>query len=129
MSSRKKIAKMHISTSLTMGCVLLQAGAFRKLQSGDTCDVVEKLLSPKVDDCSHCCFCNNTSLIMCSELSQAGAFKKLQNGDISDIVAKLLSPKVDIQAPVFFDNAGGPDSLISGGCAPLFPLYYCSRVC
>ncbi|CAL8465614.1 g5150 [Coccomyxa elongata] len=48
---------------------------------------------------------------------QAGAFKKMQGGDFSDIIAKLLSPKVDIEAPVFFDNAGGPDSLISGGSA------------
>lgn len=55
---------------------------------------------------------------------QAGAFKKMQAGDFSDIVAKLLSPKVDIEAPVFFDNAGGPDSLISGGCAPLFCLCF-----
>ncbi|CAL8465613.1 g5149 [Coccomyxa elongata] len=46
---------------------------------------------------------------------QAGEFKKMQSGDFSDIVGKLLSPKVDIQAPVFFHNGGGPDSLISGG--------------
>ncbi|BDA51464.1 hypothetical protein COCOBI_19-0190 [Coccomyxa sp. Obi] len=48
---------------------------------------------------------------------QADAFKKMQSGDFSDIVSKLLSPTVDIEAPVFFDNAGGPASTISGSSA------------
>ncbi len=61
-------------------------------------------------------------------LLQAGAFKKMQSGDFSEIVRKLLSPKVEIEAPVFFHNGGGPDSLISGGCMPLF-LYSQGQEC
>ncbi|EIE18332.1 hypothetical protein COCSUDRAFT_60299 [Coccomyxa subellipsoidea C-169] len=48
---------------------------------------------------------------------QGAALKKLEKGDISDIIKQLLTQRIDISAPVFFDNAGGPDSLISGSAA------------
>ena len=45
---------------------------------------------------------------------QASALTKLSKGDLTDIIKTLLTQRIDISAPVFFDNAGGPDSLISG---------------
>ncbi|EIE18333.1 hypothetical protein COCSUDRAFT_68296 [Coccomyxa subellipsoidea C-169] len=53
-----------------------------------------------------------------AKVQQQGAtLKKLEKGDISDIIKQLLTQRIDISAPVFFDNAGGPDSLIKGSAA------------
>ncbi|KAK9909770.1 hypothetical protein WJX75_007218 [Coccomyxa subellipsoidea] len=48
---------------------------------------------------------------------QASALTKLSKGDLTDIIKTLLTQRIDISAPVFFDNAGGPDSLISGSAS------------
>ena len=50
---------------------------------------------------------------------QASALTKLSKGDLTDVIKSLLTQGIDISAPVFFANAGGPNSLITGsGRAP-----------
>ncbi|KAK9917365.1 hypothetical protein WJX75_003560 [Coccomyxa subellipsoidea] len=44
---------------------------------------------------------------------QASAVEKLQKGDLTDLITKILTPNINIQAPVFFQNNGGPQSAIT----------------